>query len=96
MVERPTQKATEIDIQEYKKGSERVRDILEMNNPEIVCFVGLDLYRRFTGDINMRVKVGPKRAIKFTTGNTCKIFVMPSTSNLGAAYSHADKSRYVI
>ena len=78
MVKRATPRSSEISADEYRRGAERVRRLVEWLQPAAVCFVGLEGWRTA---VDRRARPGwqPDRF------GDRPAYVMPSTSGLNAS-----------
>ncbi|MCX7709774.1 MAG: mismatch-specific DNA-glycosylase [Clostridia bacterium] len=49
IVSRPTKSASEIKKEEFREGSDRLKTLLQLYKPKIACYMGIGVYRMFTG-----------------------------------------------
>mgnify|MGYP001172738167 FL=1 len=77
IVARPTKTAAEITKEEYKKGSEILREKLMFYRPRMVCFVGKGVYEQYSGRKKVDWGKQPEETIPGIID-----FVAPSTSGL--------------
>jgi len=77
MVKRPTRRADELDEFEYQAGVERVRQLVEWLQPEVVCMVGLAGWR---AAVDRKAQRGWQP--QGLAGRP--VYLMPSTSGLNA------------
>jgi TDG/mug DNA glycosylase family protein len=49
IVDRPTKSASEIEADEYREGAEKLERLLLEYSPRIACYMGIGVYRRFSG-----------------------------------------------
>jgi TDG/mug DNA glycosylase family protein len=85
LVKRPTRSASELAPSEYAEGLERLDDCVHFFRPRVVCFVGLDGWRR---------AVDRRAAPGWIHGGFAgsAAYLMPSTSGLNA---HCDLAGFV-
>ena len=83
LVARPTVRADEIGIDEYRAGAARVERLVAWLQPRAVCFVGLTGYR---------ARVEPHRLRRLADRPVAgvPVYVMPNTSGLNAHTKPAD------
>jgi double-stranded uracil-DNA glycosylase len=88
LVKRATPRASEVHVEEYRAGADRVRRLAEWLRPRVVVFVGLAGWR---GAIDRVAKPGwqPERFAG------ARAYVMPSTSGLNARVSRADLAAHL-
>lgn len=51
LIDRPTRNISELKKGEEKMGKLRLEKIIKIHKPPIVCFIGKDTFRRFSGNI---------------------------------------------
>lgn len=77
IVDRPSKSAAELTREEYEEGKKQLLRTLKKYHPMVACYVGIGVYRAFTG----------KRKIEWGQQPDCVVegiidFVAPSTSGL--------------
>jgi double-stranded uracil-DNA glycosylase len=77
IVERPTKAADEITSEEYREGSEKLKQKIQHFKPYITCYVGKGVYQEFS----RRKKVGWGKQPQSVIPDTID-FVAPSSSGL--------------
>jgi TDG/mug DNA glycosylase family protein len=77
LVKRPTTRASELDPEEYTSGMRRLQRVVQQYSPQVVCFVGLEGWRRAVDR-----KVRPGWLPEGVGG--ARAYLMPSTSGLNA------------
>ncbi|CUH94824.1 hypothetical protein P22_0890 [Propionispora sp. 2/2-37] len=63
IVSRPTRSAAEITRQEYATGRAELKLKLQTYKPQIACYVGIGVYRQFTGKSKIACGLQPEPAI---------------------------------
>lgn len=77
IVDRPSKSADELTRAEYLEGRENLRKALELYRPKIACYVGIGVYKQFSGKKTALWGLQPDQTI----GGIID-FVAPSTSGL--------------
>lgn len=79
LVARPTLGIKDLTRHDYREGSERLRRILEQYRPSIAAYVGIGVYKHFTGLKTVSLGRREQSAVHGVAD-----FVLPSTSGLNA------------
>lgn len=82
LCKRATPRASDLMTEEYEAGLARVRRLVEWLQPRVVCFVGLDGWRKA---VSSRSRVG----VQDETFGGATAYLMPSTSGANASSSIA-------
>jgi len=81
VIKRPTRSTSDLNKMDSIKSNTRLDNIIEMNNPKTVVFVGKTGFRHYLDEYDMNLKYGRQ---KFEIYNS-KVYLMPSTS--GQSYA---------
>ncbi len=77
IVARPSRAADEITSAEYQAGKEILAAKLRLYSPQIACFAGVGVYKKFAGRTNIKCGWQPVQTVSGVTD-----FVVPSPSGL--------------
>lgn len=79
LVARPTQGIKDLTREDYRAGGEILNNVLERYQPIIAAYVGIGVYKHFTGQ--KKVSLGKQ---EHSVVHSVTDFVLPSTSGLNA------------
>ncbi len=88
-VKRTTRRASELRPAEYRSGQPRLTALLTRMRPRVLCFVGLEGFRRV---YEPRARAGWVN----TSLATCPVYLMPSTSGLNARTHLSELTEHLI
>ncbi|RKO87168.1 uracil-DNA glycosylase-like protein, partial [Blyttiomyces helicus] len=92
---RATRSQSDLTRAELRAGIPPLLEKLALHRPRICCFVGMDIYRVFSG--SAKVVLGLQReTVNVGEGVEVKLFCVPSTSGRVSAYSRGDRVRWFL
>jgi len=71
IVGRPTKSASEIKASEYREGSVILKNTLIKFKPRIACYLGIGVYKVFTGKKNVMCGLQQESAVEGVTDYVC-------------------------
>jgi double-stranded uracil-DNA glycosylase len=77
IISRPSRGASELKNHEFKAGAVVLKKLLEKYKPQIACYVGMGIYKKFSGKKDVEHGLQGERIVQDT-----KDFVCPSPSGL--------------
>lgn len=77
IIDRPSKSAAELTREEYQAGKRNLKEVLREYHPAIACYVGIDVYKAFSGKSRVDWGLQPEMTVEGIID-----FVAPSTSGL--------------